>query len=418
MLDYIHNHILQIGISEKQNDLLKRRIILTNTLNLTIQVFCLVLMGFTIYYKLRQEFMVGVVAISGSVFVYWLNYRGKHQAAALALINITSVSIFSASIIAYNFSILAEPENWLFAFVTVAVFLLDGFLLIAQFIFIFLEILIAKLYKYWSIENDYGRDFVLLIVNTTVHCLGLYIFLMFIKKDQFKTQRKLEDSNRTNNKLLSILAHDIRSPLSNLQALLSLNGKGILKDKDFKKHKETVNSKIGFLTSEIDDVVEWSVVQSENLDPKVASFNVEDCVRKVIDMFSDFFAEKSITIQLESDVEEISMDENHFKLITRNLLHNAIKFTPENGQIKISIKKFKNETLIEICDSGIGMSPELVRVLISQEKTVSLNGTKGEKGTGLGLTMCMDLIERNQLKLDIESKLDVGSTFRLRIPSV
>lgn len=417
MLDYINDHILQIGISEEQNDLLKRRIILTNTLNLTIQLFCFMLMGFTVYYNLWQELMVGVVAIGGSVIVYWLNYKGKHQAAALALINITSASILCASIIAYKFSILAEPENWLFAFVTISIFLLDGFLLIAQFIFIFLEILIAKLYKYWTIENDYGRDFVLLIVNTIVHCLGLYIFLIFIKKDQSKTQYKLEDSNRTKNKLLSILAHDIRSPLSNLQALLSLNGKGLLKDKDFQKHKETVNSKIGFLTTEIDDLVEWSVVQSENLETKVVSFHVEDGVRKVMAMFSDFCLDKSITIELESDVDSISMDENHFKLIIRNLLHNAIKFTPENGLIKISIKKFKDETVIEICDSGIGMSPDLVKVLMSQEKTVSLNGTKGEKGTGLGLTMCMDLIERNQLKLDIESKLKSGSTFRLRIPT-
>ena len=171
------------------------------------------------------------------------------------------------------------------------------------------------------------------------------------------------------------------------------------------------------MTTEIDDLVEWSVVQSENLETKVVSFNVEDGVRKVMAMFSDFCLDKSITIELESDVDSISMDENHFKLIIRNLLHNAIKFTPENGLIKISIKKFKDETVIEICDSGIGMSPDLVKVLMSQEKTVSLNGTKGEKGTGLGLTMCIDLIERNQLKLDIESKLKSGSTFRLRIPT-
>jgi signal transduction histidine kinase len=416
MLDFINNHILQIGINENQNDLLKRRIILTNTLNITIQVFCFVLLCFTVYYNLMQEFIVGVAALCGTTLVYWLNYKEKYLAASLALINITCASIFSASIIAYNFSMLAEPENWLFAFVTVAVFLLDGFLLIAQFVFIFLEILIAKLFKYWTIENDYGRDFVLLIVNTAVHCLGLYIFLIFIKKDHFKTQHKLEESNRTKNKLLSILAHDIRSPLSNLQTLLSLNEKGMLEEKDFQRHKETVNSKIGFLTSEIDDVVEWSVVQSENLDPKIANFNARDCIQKVTAMFSHFCSEKSIVIQLKGDVEEIFMDENHFKLIIRNLLHNAIKFTSENGQIKISTKKFQKEARIEICDSGIGMTPEVVKTLMSQGKTASLNGTKGEKGTGLGLTMCMDLIERNQIKLDIESKPNVGSTFRLWIP--
>lgn len=416
MLDYINNHILQIGINEDQNDLLKRRIVLTNTLNLTIQTFCLMLLCFTVYYDLIQELVVGVAALCGTTFVYWLNYKGKHLAASLALINITSASIFAASIIAYNFSMLAEPENWLFAFVTVAVFLLDGFLLIAQFTFIFLEILIAKLFKYWTIENDYGRDFVLLIVNTAVHCLGLYIFLIFIKRDHFKTQRKLEDSNRTNNKLLSILAHDIRSPLSNLQALLSLNKKGALGEKDFQKHKETVNSKIGFLTSEIDDVVEWSVVQSENLDPQIVSFSAKDCIQKVMAMFSHFCSEKSIIIHIKGDVGEILMDENHFKLIIRNLLHNAIKFTPENGRIGISLKEFQEETTIEICDSGIGMNSKVVKELMSNGKTASLNGTRGEKGTGLGLTMCMDLIERNQLKLDIDSSPNEGSAFRLRIP--
>lgn len=312
---------------------------------------------------------------------------------------------------------LAEPENWLFAFVTISIFLLDGFLLIAQFIFIFLEILIAKLYKYWTIENDYGRDFVLLIVNTIVHCLGLYIFLIFIKRDHFRTQRKLEESNRTKNKLLSILAHDIRSPLSNLQALLSLNEKGMLEEKNFQRHKETVNSKIGFLTSEIDDVVEWSVVQSENLDPKIVNFTARDCIEKVMAMFSHFCSEKSIVIQLKGDVEEISMDENHFKLIIRNLLHNAIKFTPENGHIEILLKASQKETIIEICDSGIGMTSEVVKMLKSQGKTASLNGTQGEKGTGLGLTMCLDLIERNHIKLDIDAKPNEGSIFRLHIPA-
>ncbi|MFY0651635.1 MAG: HAMP domain-containing histidine kinase [Cyclobacteriaceae bacterium] len=416
MLDYIHNQILQIGINDKLSDLLKRRIILTNTLNLTIQVFCLALMGFMLYYKLMPEFFVGVVAMTGTGLVYWLNYIGKYQASSLVLINVTSASIFAAAIIAFNYSILAEPENWLFAFITIAVFLLDGWLLISQFILIFVEIVIAKLYKYLMIEGDYGRDFVLLIVNTSVHCIGLYVFLIFIKKDHFKTQHKLEESNHTKNKLLSILAHDIRSPLANLKALLSLNDNGILKDDEFQKHKGTVNNKIGFLTEEIDDVVQWSVVQSKNLDPLVTTFDPKACVEKVVTMFSDLCLEKQIGIELISDVDEISLDENHFKLIIRNLLHNAIKFTPQNGSIEISIKSTQIESLIEITDTGIGMKSEVVSQLLAHGKTSSIDGTNGEKGAGLGLTMCLDLMERNHVNLDIESKIEEGSTFRLRVP--
>ena len=109
-------------------------------------------------------------------------------------------------------------------------------------------------------------------------------------------------------------------------------------------------------------------------------------------------------------------DENHLKVVLRNLISNAIKFTADRGQIKLSTTVDTNELIVSVTDSGKGMSADEIDKLFFLNTHFSHSGTSGEKGTGIGLLLCKELVELNGGKLKVKSKLNVGSTFYFNLP--
>ena len=110
------------------------------------------------------------------------------------------------------------------------------------------------------------------------------------------------------------------------------------------------------------------------------------------------------------------MDENHFKIIIRNLIHNALKFTPHGGQVHIKFEEDNTGLKIKISDSGVGMNSDLVRDIMDKKLIRSTWGTQGEKGTGLGLSLSIELLEKNNGKIEIDSQLLKGTTFIVHLP--
>jgi len=126
-------------------------------------------------------------------------------------------------------------------------------------------------------------------------------------------------------------------------------------------------------------------------------------------------------IDIINDVPEnyhIIADENLLKTILRNLINNAVKFTPRNGMVSINLNKDDKETEISIKDTGIGLSESELKNIFKIDKIYSKPGTNNEKGSGLGLILCKEFVEKHGGKIWVESELEVGSVFKFTIPKI
>ena len=145
--------------------------------------------------------------------------------------------------------------------------------------------------------------------------------------------------------------------------------------------------------------------------------NLRDSINEAIALYSCNAAKKEIEI-ISKDVHNIqaSIDVNSLTTIIRNLLVNAIKFTDNGGEVEFKATLIKSDIELSIKDNGVGMSKETQDKLFRLDENITMPGTNNEKGTGLGLNICKDLVSLNGWKMDIESQLGNGSTFKILIP--
>ena len=145
------------------------------------------------------------------------------------------------------------------------------------------------------------------------------------------------------------------------------------------------------------------------LDPK-------EQITSILDGLNPMIIEKNQNIVIEGELPQVLSDVHHFQIIMRNLLHNARKYSPHDEQIRIELRENESVGYIEVSDSGDGIDPEKIKMILSNQPVISSRGTKGEKGTGIGLNMSKELMDRNGIKLKIDSSIGVGSTFTLTVP--
>ncbi len=249
------------------------------------------------------------------------------------------------------------------------------------------------------------------------------IYLVAIDTDIRKlknVQRELKKSNSAKNKLFSIIAHDLRSPFNSLLGLTELmlvrydelSSKELLQ---FIKDLNEVTQKTYYLLL---NLLEWSRTQRDKIEIIPKKLNLAELVSETLGLFTTSFENKNLV--LEKDISEdlhIFADYQSFNTVLRNLISNAIKFTPRNKKIYITARKSGAFVEIAIRDEGIGISPDNVKRLFNAEDSYSTEGTEQEKGTGLGLMLCKSFVEKNEGTIDVESKVGFGTTFRVRIPA-
>ena len=136
----------------------------------------------------------------------------------------------------------------------------------------------------------------------------------------------------------------------------------------------------------------------------------------MISSLSPVLTEKNQEVKISGELPQIKTDVNHFQIIIRNLLHNAIKYSPADGKINVQLSDNDTVGYITVSDCGDGMDPDKIRSVLRNQPVISSRGTKGEKGTGIGLNMSKELMDRNGIKLKIDSTIGAGSTFSLTVP--
>lgn len=167
----------------------------------------------------------------------------------------------------------------------------------------------------------------------------------------------------------------------------------------------------------LDNLLEWARFQRDRMEFTPKNYKVKDLVGEVFYTFKIIAEEKNIALnkRLEKDLT-IFGDENMILTVIRNLVSNAIKYTNENGNILVSAETCENEVKFSVIDDGVGMSPKTLDKIFKIEEHVTTQGTYNEKGTGLGLLLCKDFVEKNGGKIWVESEEGKGSNFQFTVP--
>ncbi|WP_277480057.1 tetratricopeptide repeat-containing sensor histidine kinase [Catalinimonas alkaloidigena] len=231
-----------------------------------------------------------------------------------------------------------------------------------------------------------------------------------------KQKNELQQSNQIKDKLLSIISHDFRSPLNSLEGILDLITQGRISPDEMKMVSKELRVKVNITTCLLDNLLNWAKSQMQGINTNPTYFDIKELVSDTIHLLSTQAEKKDIRIYNRVvHHQEVFADYEMTKLVVRNLISNAIKFTVAGD--KIFIKSIvKDEHLVVIVkDTGKGISKEDQVKLFTNEAKSTL-GTAYEKGTGIGLLLCKDFVEKNGGIISIESEEGEGSTFKFSIP--
>lgn len=231
-----------------------------------------------------------------------------------------------------------------------------------------------------------------------------------------KQTQELTELNALKNKLFSIISHDLKAPMYALRNFFGEVQQNNIPARELKKMIPGVVNDLTYTTSLMDNLLQWSKSQMQSDAVYPQKVDVGNLISETIQLLNRQSAAKQILIETDAAEGVFGfMDKDMLSLVLRNLISNAIKFTPEKGKIRIGMHE--NCTIVEVYvqDSGAGISPEALKK-INGNDFYSTKGTANESGTGLGLKLCKEFMARNGGQLYIESKLGKGSTFSFSLP--
>lgn len=242
------------------------------------------------------------------------------------------------------------------------------------------------------------------------------------KKIERRTQKinqqkaELEESNKVKDKLLSIISHDLKGPLNSFQTLLAMMLKDELTKDNINMYTSHLNNKLGLMINLVDNILNWVRTQMGGMKFDILELKVKEIVKENIHLFSSQAELKSIKIidEVPDDIKVLG-DKNVVRMVIRNLLANALKFTKNEGQVFISTRIQGDCVLIEVRDTGIGIPPEKMKLLFTDAHFTSPD-TNHNAGTGIGLLLCKEFLSKTSGEIWVESEEDKGSSFKFTLP--
>lgn len=240
-----------------------------------------------------------------------------------------------------------------------------------------------------------------------------------IKKQTDLLMSQKEQLSRLNDiksKVFTIISHDLRNLLHSTKSVFDLKNKNLISDKDFNELIPELTINMDHVSELFENLMSWSYNQMNGKKANQISINLNDLIVDNVRVTKNQAVKKQISIinNLEDQLL-VNGDAEMIKLVIRNLLINAIKFTPIKGEVKIDAENNEKFTTITIEDNGIGMNENQLNLLFTA-KSISTSGTQNEKGSGIGLYLCKEYIELNKGKIWAESKPGVGSKFIFTLP--
>lgn len=241
-----------------------------------------------------------------------------------------------------------------------------------------------------------------------------------VKNDLIELQKdELILLNASKDKFLSILAHDIKNPLSSIHGIsdLLVSDYDTLTDEEKKIFTKDIHILSTNLFEIINTLLTWSTSQSGMITYRPTQFSIGELCSKTANNLQTVAKQKDISVESLVDTKlMVSADENMILSVLNNLINNAIKYSFHGTKIRIESIKLEGFAQISVIDSGIGLSPESMDKLFKYDQHFMNKGTAGETGTGLGLILCKDFVEKNGGTIKVDSIINKGSTFVFTLP--
>tara|TARA_R110002072_G_scaffold299920_1_gene476226 strand:+ start:176692 stop:178107 length:1416 start_codon:yes stop_codon:yes gene_type:complete len=256
-------------------------------------------------------------------------------------------------------------------------------------------------------------------------CIG---FIMLLKEIDQKTilekniiiqqsKLKLEEFHQTQNKLFSIIAHDLRNPFNNIIGLSELLKESDMDGVESVEYIDLINSTAKNTLNLLDNLLNWAKSQTGDLSFISEKVILSKVLNEILWLKESLAKAKNISLNYApTDEIELYTDRNILGTILRNLISNAIKFTNQGGSITVLATTNEHEVEISICDNGVGMSEETIRKIFDPSTTMTSLGTDNEGGSGLGLVLCREFVKRLDGHLWVESVEGQGSNFKFTLP--
>jgi signal transduction histidine kinase len=233
-------------------------------------------------------------------------------------------------------------------------------------------------------------------------------------------ERSLARLNAEKDKLFSVISHDLRGPISSYIGLTDMftDESFDLSHDEIVAMSKSINKSARSLQGLVENLLEWSKMQKEDVFIGKEKFNLEQIVGQALEPLQDMYVAKEIKVAVEvSDLLHVLADEHLLLSVIRNLVTNAVKFTERKGNILVSARDMTDGFIqVNVIDSGIGIRNDMIDKLFLIEKSLGRPGTEGELSSGLGLLLCKDFIEKQEGIIWVESEVNKGTTFSFTLP--
>jgi len=258
-------------------------------------------------------------------------------------------------------------------------------------------------------------------ISLLLFALSLALIYANLRSRQIRLlNRQLEKLNIAKDRFISILSHDLRSPFNSLLGLSEILIKDVRKiDIDeIEDIANIINKSARNSYNLLEDILLWARTQQGSFPFNPQKLSFTDICKNILEMLNPNAEAKNIAINcLTADQLIVFADIDMFKTVLRNLVSNAIKFTNNGGTININAEQTNSNVTISVSDNGIGIAPDNLTKLFDISQIQTTTGTAEEKGTGLGLLLCKEFVEKHGGKIWVESEVGKGSNFKFTIPT-
>lgn len=233
------------------------------------------------------------------------------------------------------------------------------------------------------------------------------------------SEQRLSESNKTKDKFFSIIAHDLRNPLSSYQHVtqMLIEGYDRYTDSEILELLGQISDSSDKVYQLLEHLLDWARTQTHTIPFSPKYLNLYDLARECITESGNKFRSKKISANVIGDHKTyVCADESMVRLVIRNLISNALKFTPENGNIELSISETVSHVRLACRDTGIGISEENIDKMFRIDTQFNSVGLGGERGTGLGLILCKEFISKHGGDIYAESRVNIGTTIIVNLP--
>lgn len=407
----------------KKNHLsLKKRIFISAILITLVTAFLSLIWNIYLNLPFILSCTLVVAVITFGVFFYLARFKNSNHPIVFSIVSLALLSF----IYFLNGGLHGSIPAIFIVYVAVTLSILEP-----KYHYYLLLITVVDLSALIVAEKYLEIDFLLSYNNQNIKELDLFFgyfgsifacfFIVSIYKKTITDQNKeLQSINDNKDLLFNIIAHDLRAPVNNILSLSKLMKAETANDNgaEVDTYSELIKNESVKVSKLLESLLAWGKIKNDDSQVKSRRVNVHDAAIEIIEFCNDAWSKKNIEIKLNIPKNlEVWSNPDFMNTIIRNLVSNAIKFTPNAGTVTIATEDLDTKRInILVKDTGIGMSQELIKNLFNLKYKTNRVGTNGESSNGLGLFITRELIEKQGGELYIESSKNRGSTFKFCLP--